>query len=326
MDIASHAERVKSPRALAEWRRGLPPEGPLPVVVTGTFDILQPGNLLAVRAAAARGPVCLLIEDDETAARHARRGAPRYRLSDRAEFMAAVRGVCAIGAVSASTAEDTLRTLAPCAWAGCPDLSSPSPIDALARDLASRRHDLPAAPGCTTDDIVEAIREGRLPVALPDGAFGPPDDASAQAAATVNGCFDVLHVGHVRFLTAAAKVGGALTVLVNDDASIRRYKGPTRPVFPLPFRAAALRALEPVCRVCSFADDEPLDLLRRLRPAVHVKGGRHEPERVRHESEILAAWGGQIRFCPLVEGYSTSDYIGAALGGGNAPASERRRP
>jgi bifunctional ADP-heptose synthase (sugar kinase/adenylyltransferase) len=80
-------------------------------------------------------------------------------------------------------------------------------------------------------------------------------------------------------------------------------------VFPFAFRRAALLALRSVAEVHAFDEDEPLALLARLQPPLHIKGGSRDPARVRHEEELLARWGGKVAFCPLVDGYSTSDYL-----------------
>lgn len=126
---------------------------------------------------------------------------------------------------------------------------------------------------------------------------------------TVNGCFDILHIGHLRFLTRARSMGDSLTVLLNDDDSVSRYKGPTRPVFPLAFRRMALLACEMVDEVIPFSGDEPLDVMRSLRPALHVKGGSFQESRVRSERELVESWGGRLECTPLEEGFSTSNYI-----------------
>ena len=97
--------------------------------------------------------------------------------------------------------------------------------------------------------------------------------------------------------------------MVNDDESVRTYKGQSRPIFPLAFRLRALRALSAVSAVHAFDQDTPLELLSQLRPEIHVKGGSYEEERVRSEKELLQSWGGRLEFCPLVGKYSTSELI-----------------
>jgi D-beta-D-heptose 7-phosphate kinase/D-beta-D-heptose 1-phosphate adenosyltransferase len=133
--------------------------------------------------------------------------------------------------------------------------------------------------------------------------------AGDRPLVTANGCFDVLHIGHVRFLNGARQLGHRLVVLTNDDRSVTRYKGPTRPVFPVGFRIAALEALRCVDQAVPFSDDNPLELIRRLQPDIHVKGGSFEPERVRAERELVEGWGGRLVCLDMVAGYSTSRYI-----------------
>jgi rfaE bifunctional protein nucleotidyltransferase chain/domain len=174
-----------------------------------------------------------------------------------------------------------------------------------------------ALSGCFTEEIILAMRENRTPIRVPeperetDRSAGAPPVAPVRV--TVNGCFDILHVGHLRFLADARAMGGTLTVLINDDASVARYKGPTRPVFPEAFRETALRALDAVDDVVTFAEDEPLAAMARVKPDIHVKGGSFEPERVRHERELVAQWGGRLVGTPMVEGFSTSAYIQKVL-------------
>jgi rfaE bifunctional protein nucleotidyltransferase chain/domain len=126
-----------------------------------------------------------------------------------------------------------------------------------------------------------------------------------------NGCFDLLHVGHVRSLQAAAALGEVLFVGLNSDASVRRLKGPGRPVLHEAERAELLAALECVDHVLVFPDDEPSILLRQLQPEVHCKGadyalphGRPLPERA-----VVETYGGRVVFLPLVEGLSTTELL-----------------
>jgi len=88
-----------------------------------------------------------------------------------------------------------------------------------------------------------------------------------------NGCFDLLHPGHVSYLRSARSLGDALVVGLNSDASVRRLKGPSRPVVPEKDRAAVLEALESVDAVVIFGEDTPIRLMRKLEPTVYVKGG-----------------------------------------------------
>src|SRR5579871_398312 len=138
-------------------------------------------------------------------------------------------------------------------------------------------------------------------------------DLQSEGAVVVftNGCFDLLHVGHVRNLQAARALGDALVVGVNDDASVRRLKGPARPVLPAAERCELLAALACVDAVVTFGEDTPEAALARLRPDVHVKGADYAPPGGKPipEAAVVAAYGGRIAFLPLVPGLSTSALV-----------------
>lgn len=123
---------------------------------------------------------------------------------------------------------------------------------------------------------------------------------------TTNGCYDVLHPGHLATLEYAASLGDILIVLINSDTSVRRFKGADRPIHAEGFRAALLSCLKPVDYVVVFNDDNPLSLMEEIRPEGHVKGGSFIPERIRAEQETLSRWGGQFYAYPMKGSYSTS--------------------
>jgi rfaE bifunctional protein nucleotidyltransferase chain/domain len=123
-----------------------------------------------------------------------------------------------------------------------------------------------------------------------------------------NGCFDVLHRGHAEYLAAARALGDALVVGVNTDASVRRLKGPGRPVNPQGDRAYLLASLAVVDAVTLFDDDTPRDLIAALLPDVLVKGGDYTPETVVGAAEVTAA-GGRVVIAPLVAGRSTTELL-----------------
>jgi rfaE bifunctional protein nucleotidyltransferase chain/domain len=123
-----------------------------------------------------------------------------------------------------------------------------------------------------------------------------------------NGCFDLLHPGHVSYLRAARSLGDALVVGLNSDASVRRLKGPPRPVVPEKDRATMLAALESVDAVVIFAEDTPVRLIRELKPAVYVKGGDYRIEDL-PEANVAADIETEIRIIPFEPGYSTSALI-----------------
>ena len=123
-----------------------------------------------------------------------------------------------------------------------------------------------------------------------------------------NGCFDILHAGHVRYLTAARALGDILIVGLNSDASVRKLKGKGRPVNPAPDRAEVLAGLRAVDHVVVFDEDTAEELVRRLQPDIYVKGGDYSLDRL-PESAIVAAYGGRTVLVPMVEGRSTTNVI-----------------
>ena len=124
-----------------------------------------------------------------------------------------------------------------------------------------------------------------------------------------NGCFDLLHVGHVRYLEAARSLGDGLIVGVNTDASVARLgKGPGRPLTPEADRARVLAALAGVDRVVLFAEDTPLALITRLAPDILVKGGDYQLDEIVGR-EVVLARGGRVVALPFVPGYSTTRLI-----------------
>lgn len=120
-----------------------------------------------------------------------------------------------------------------------------------------------------------------------------------------NGCFDVLHRGHAEYLAAARRMGDALVVGLNADASVRRLKGEGRPVNPVGDRAYLLAALESVDAVVLFEEDTPLRLIRALLPDVLVKGGDYRADEIVGAEDVIAA-GGRVEVAALVPGRSTT--------------------
>jgi D-beta-D-heptose 7-phosphate kinase/D-beta-D-heptose 1-phosphate adenosyltransferase len=123
-----------------------------------------------------------------------------------------------------------------------------------------------------------------------------------------NGCFDVLHVGHVRSLEQARGLGDRLIVAVNGDASMRRIKGAGRPIVSARQRAEVLAALGCVDWVTIFSDDDPLALIRRLRPDVLAKGGEWRPESIVGADDVRG-WGGRVVRLRQVPGVRTSRIV-----------------
>ncbi len=129
--------------------------------------------------------------------------------------------------------------------------------------------------------------------------------------AFANGHFDVLHVGHLRYLRSAREQGDVLIVAINSDASVEQLKGPGRPIVPAPERAELLAALEPVDFVVVFEGDSPAKLLSQLRPDVHCKGTDYgSPEQV-PEYGVVRAYGGRTALVGDPKDHSTTDLIAA---------------
>jgi rfaE bifunctional protein nucleotidyltransferase chain/domain len=125
-----------------------------------------------------------------------------------------------------------------------------------------------------------------------------------------NGCFDLLHVGHVRYLQAARRLGDALVVGVNGDASVRALKGESRPLNRELDRAEVLAALECVDFVAIFPEVRATEFLKHAQPAIYVKGGDYKPETLDPaERSALEQMGAEIRIIPFEAGYSTSRLI-----------------
>ena len=134
------------------------------------------------------------------------------------------------------------------------------------------------------------------------------EKAQGQSIVFTNGCFDILHAGHVRYLTEAKKLGAVLVVGLNSDESVRKLKGNGRPVNPAADRAEVLAGLRAVDHVVIFDEDTAEEMVRQLQPDVYVKGGDYSIERL-PEASIVAAYGGRTVLVPMVEGRSTSNVI-----------------
>jgi len=125
-----------------------------------------------------------------------------------------------------------------------------------------------------------------------------------------NGCFDLLHAGHIRSFRDAKALGDILVVGLNSDASVRAIKGELRPVVSEEDRAETVAALEAVDYVTIFNESDPVAVLSQLRPDIHCKGADYaDGKRAIPEQPIVEAYGGEIRFLPLHEGRSTSGLI-----------------
>jgi len=135
-----------------------------------------------------------------------------------------------------------------------------------------------------------------------------PLRAQGKKIVFTNGCFDLLHVGHIRYLRDAKKQGDILIIGLNSDSSVKKLKGPKRPLIPEAERAEILAALEPVDFVTIFSEDIPLKLVEAIKPDVYVKGGDYSEEQV-PEVKLVKSYGGKVYFSPEVKGKSTSELI-----------------
>jgi len=123
-----------------------------------------------------------------------------------------------------------------------------------------------------------------------------------------NGCFDVIHPGHVYCLLSARREGDVLVVGLNDDDSVRRLKGPSRPIFSESERAELLASFFFVDHVVLFNEDTPLNLVLQVRPHVLVKGGDYSPETIVGRAEV-ESWGGRLVVVPPIPGFSSTELI-----------------
>ncbi|HXF71216.1 MAG TPA: D-glycero-beta-D-manno-heptose 1-phosphate adenylyltransferase [Actinomycetota bacterium] len=135
-----------------------------------------------------------------------------------------------------------------------------------------------------------------------------------------NGCFDLLHRGHITYLNRAKALGDVLIVALNGDDSVRRLKGPGRPINPLEDRAEVLAALSCIDHIVAFHEDAPFELIRAIRPDVYVKGGDYARERL-PEAALVEALGGRVEILPYVEDRSTTGLIDRIRAASPAPAS-----
>lgn len=187
-----------------------------------------------------------------------------------------------------------------------------------------------AAAGVSVGQIgavaVDAVSIRDALSARPDGKILSRDDLVTRAATWrmagkrivfTNGCFDLLHAGHLSLLSQSAKLGDILVLAINSDASVRRLKGPERPLVPQEDRAAVLAALEYVDAVTIFDEDTPLEVLQSIRPHVLVKGGDYKLEDVVGR-ELMEATGGRVMLVPLTPEKSTTALVERIRAGGKA--------
>ena len=140
--------------------------------------------------------------------------------------------------------------------------------------------------------------------------WGEAERAAGRTVGFTNGCFDLIHSGHLWSLAEAARHVDSLVVAINSDTSVRALKGPNRPLIPQDHRAALIAALRPVSAVTIFSAPTPLEVILQLRPDVLVKGSEYEEEDIVGAREIRS-WGGDVIRVPMRAGWSTSAIIEA---------------
>jgi D-beta-D-heptose 7-phosphate kinase/D-beta-D-heptose 1-phosphate adenosyltransferase len=131
--------------------------------------------------------------------------------------------------------------------------------------------------------------------------------ASSQTIATLNGSFDLLHAGHLEIIYQASKQADILIVALNTDASIQKYKSPSRPIISLEYRMQMMAALEFVDYVTWFSETDPREILKKISPDVHVNGAEYGKDCI--EAEVVRQSGGRVHIVDLVPGLSTSSII-----------------
>lgn len=142
-----------------------------------------------------------------------------------------------------------------------------------------------------------------------------PLRAAGKRLVTTNGCFDLIHAGHVRYLEEAASLGDILVVGINSDATVRKLKGPDRPLQGENDRARIVASLKPVDCAFIFGEDDPRAFLEVLRPDVHVKGGDYPQNII--ERPVVEKHGGEVRIVSMHAGFSTSSIVGRIRSAGS---------
>jgi D-beta-D-heptose 7-phosphate kinase/D-beta-D-heptose 1-phosphate adenosyltransferase len=134
------------------------------------------------------------------------------------------------------------------------------------------------------------------------------EQSKGRKVVFTNGVFDLLHLGHVTYLQKARQLGDLLVVALNSDASVKRIKGPLKPLLPLAERAEMLLALSCVDYVTFFEDDTPFEVVKILRPDILVKGGDWAVDKI-VGGDLVESWGGKVTNIPVVPGRSTTNLI-----------------
>ncbi len=211
-----------------------------------------------------------------------------------------------------SGAGDTvIASLALCAAAGVPPEQAAGLANLAAGIVVAKVGTVPASSGELLSELraLSADASDRKAMSLPELAEKTAAwRAAGQKVVFTNGCFDLVHVGHVTLLEQCREFGTRLVVGINSDASVSRLKGPTRPIIAEQQRARLLSALAVTDAVVIFDEPTPIEVIKAIRPDVLVKGGDYTEATVVGAPEVRS-WGGRVELVPLVEGFSTSDIV-----------------
>ncbi len=211
-------------------------------------------------------------------------------------------------------AGDTVCAIVACALAAGSDLATATQLANLAAGLVVGKLGTAVV---SNAELLAAVDPRRRPVAHDEHTLLAEITAArgrGERIVMTNGCFDILHAGHVRYLNDAAALGDRLIVAVNTDDSVRRLKGPTRPVNALAQRLEVLSGLRSVDWVVAFDEDTPLRLVTAVAPDVLVKGGDYRIADI-VGADVVLARGGEVMTLPFHDGLSTTRIIDAARGG-----------
>jgi D-beta-D-heptose 7-phosphate kinase/D-beta-D-heptose 1-phosphate adenosyltransferase len=208
-------------------------------------------------------------------------------------------------------AGDTVLALLACGVAGGLGLAEAARLANIAAGIAVAKLGTSiVTPSEIIDTVAAAHRDSDSKIKNRDvlASIMASERSKGKQIVFTNGCFDLLHAGHVKYLQAARRLGDLLILGLNSDASVRRLKGPKRPLIAEEERGHILAALDCIDYVCLFDEDTPLELITALKPHILVKGGDYTADGVVGK-EVVEANGGRVELIPFVDGKSTTHII-----------------
>ncbi|HEX2235834.1 MAG TPA: D-glycero-beta-D-manno-heptose 1-phosphate adenylyltransferase [Actinomycetota bacterium] len=251
---------------------------------------------VGARLLEATGAELAVVTLDRDGACVLERGKPAYRIYARP-----------VSDVRAAGAGDTFAVVLALALAGGAHAPAAAELASAAAAIVVGKE---GTATCSASELRAAFSAGRKYLADEGSLIEAVDAHRAQGRRIVftNGCFDILHRGHITYLSKAKTMGDVLIVGVNSDEGVRRLKGPSRPVNALADRVEVLAALSSVDHVVAFGEDTPQRLIERVRPHVFVKGGDYTIERL-PEAPLVRSLGGEVHILPYVEDISTTGLL-----------------